>query len=330
MNRFFIHSLTAFFFLTAHAYAVTPAQPNISITAAVTPEAATVGDLLKYEITVTANGPDGRLIKPLLRLEEPGIFEVIDVSTVVEGEEIRKIIFTLAVFETGNHKLPFYSIDWVDSSGAPQSVSTKPVFVEIVSVLKPGQHEPENLDIKPVAQARPDWTGYVLPAAMLLAMLVVVAAAAWYLKKIAARKKNGAVKTATPVELALTRLKELENKNLPGSGRLKEYFTELSDTLRDYLYMEFSVDAPEKTTFELERDWPAIIGKQRGAVIALLAQCDSVKFAKYIPAADEAGDALEKARGFVIFSARLNAPVMEPAAEKVKENAAAGAISDKN
>ena len=324
MNRLLFHHLIVFFLLTTYAYA--QAFTGVSLTAAVTPEAATVGDLLKYEITVTANEEDSRLIKFPLSLKEPGIFEVIDVSRVLEGDTIRKIIFTLAVFETGRQKLPLYSIGWIDSSGAPQSVYTEPVFVEIISVLKPGRQEPELLDIRAVAEANPDWTGYVLPAAILLALLAVIAAAAWQMKKIAARRKKGPVKTATPVELALSRLTELEGKNLPRGntrGRLKEYFTEISDTLRGYLFMEFSVDAPEKTTVELARDWPAIIGRQRGEVIALLEQCDSVKFAKYLPAAAEASTALEKARGFVILSARLNAPVMEPACEKVAENVTA-------
>ena len=317
MNRLLVHSLIVFFLLAGQAFALA----EVSITAAVTPEAATVGDLLKYEITVTANGQDSRLIKPLLRLDEPGIFEVIDSKTVVEGDTILGIVFTLAVFETGRHKLPLYSIDWIDSSGAPQSVSTEPLFVEIISVLKTGRQGPELLDIRAVAEANPDWTGYVLPAAMLLALLAVVAAAAWQMKKIAARKSKGPVKTETPVELALSRLAELESKNLPSHGRLKEYFTEISDTLRGYLYMEFSVDAPEKTTVELARDWPEIIGEHRAEVIALLEQCDSVKFAKYLPTAVETGDVLEKARGFITFSARLNAPVLEPAGEKAAENA---------
>lgn len=319
MNRLLFHHLIAFFVLTTYALAFA----EVSITSAVTPDAATVGDLLKYEITVTANGQDSRALKFPLSLREPGIFEVIDSKTVVKGDAIRGIVFTLALFETGRHKLPLYSINWIDSSGAPQSVSTEPVFVEIVSVLKPDRQGPELLDIRAVAQATPDWTGYVLPAAMLLALLAVVAAAALYMKKVAAHRKKVSVKKETPVELALKRLTELENKKLPSHGKLKEFFTEISDTLRGYLYMEFSVDAPEKTTVELERDWPKIIGEQRGEVIALLEQCDAVKFAKYLPTAVETGDALEKARGFVILSARLNAPVMEPAGEKAAENATA-------
>ena len=315
MNRFFVHSLIVFFLLTAYAYA------EISVTAVVTPEAATVGDLLKYEITVTSDGQGSRLPEFPTSLKEPGIFEVIDVSTVIEDGSIRKIIFTLALFETGRHNLPLYSINWIDSSGSPQSVSTGPVFVEIVSVLKPDQQKPEELEIKPVAPARPDWTGYVLPAALLLALLAAIAVAAWQMKKIAARRKKGDVKKETPVELALRRLKELESKNLPAHGRLKDFFTELSDTLRGYLYMEFSVDAPEKTTVELATDWPEIISEQRGAVIALLDKCDAVKFAKYIPAADETDDALEKARGFVIRSAKLKEPVMKTADEAVTGNA---------
>ena len=289
------------FFITNAAYAGT------TVTASVNPVAATVGDRLTYEITVTAENETGEPVKPEPVLGDVAPFELLDAKAVAENELTHKLIFTLALFQTGNFQLPVYTLHWVDAEGKPHSISTEPLFVEILSVLKPGQKEPENLEIGPPAEAILDWREYVLPAAVTIVLVAILLAIIWWFKKRPKQKINVTEqKSVSPAETALRRLADLERKNLPQSGQLKKYFTELSDSLREYLEKEFSVDAMEKTTYELESELPHILEGQKERIIALLEMCDSVKFAKGAVEQKEAQRAINETRDIIITTSKIN------------------------
>ena len=300
MNRAFYSFFIFAFFIANTAYA------NTVVTASVRPGAATVGDRLTYEITVTTDKEAGAPVKPEAVLGDTAPFELLDAKTVTEGEGSYKLIFTLALFKTGRFQLPVYTLHWVDKDNNPHSLSTEPVFVEILSVLKPNRKEPVNLDIGPPAQARLDWRKYILPAAVAAALIALLAAAIWWFKKRPKQKiKVVEREIIAPAEAALRRLLELEKKNLPQSGQLKRYFTELSDSLREYLEKEFSIDALEKTTFELESELPKILKGQRERIISLLKMCDAVKFAKAAVPPEEAEKAIHETRDIIVAASRI-------------------------
>ncbi len=301
--RFFIFA----FFIAGTAHA------NNVVTATVNPTVATIGDRLTYEITVTTDRQTGSPpvtgapVKPEALLGDTAPFELLDAKTVTEGEGRYKLLFTLALFETGRFQLPVYTLHWVDRDNSPHSVSTEPVFVEIVSVLKPDRKEPVNIDIGPPAQAELDWREYVLPVAVAALLVAVLAAVVWWFKKRPEQKKKVVEKEiVTPAEAALRRLTELERKNLPQSGQSKRYFTELSDSLREYLEKEFSIDAMERTTFELESELPNTLEGQRPRIISLLKMCDAVKFAKAVLPPEEAERAINETRDIIAAASKIN------------------------
>ncbi|MDD2191417.1 MAG: hypothetical protein PHO12_02605 [Bacteroidales bacterium] len=86
--------------------------------------------------------------------------------------------------------------------------------------------------------------------------------------------------------IAINSLEELRRKRLYENGRIKEYFSEISDILRVYLDDRFSVSAIEMTTDDIFReiDEKAIINKDSFALLEyILKYADLVKFAKHIP-----------------------------------------------
>ncbi|GMT42243.1 MAG: hypothetical protein IEMM0002_0654 [bacterium] len=267
------------------------------LTASVTPNTATIGDRLEYEITIESD----ENVKPALRLDNPAPFEVLGVRTLESGgDNIQGIVFTLTVFKPGRRQLPVYKLLWLGADGKPKNSRTKPVFVEIRSVLKPGQTEPENLDIEPVADAKLDWTSYLLPAAMLSILTALAAAIFYYFnKKRKQRIEEKHARRLTPFEAAMERLERLDRENPYAAGNIKIHFSEISDTMRDYLKEEFVIDAPEKTTTELAKIFPASLDRQRGKLIPILELCDGVKFAKLIPPPEEAVKSLRDAGDFL-------------------------------
>ena len=276
------------------------ALAEVSVSAKAEPESATIGDRIKYAITV--RGDEGEKIDPVVRLLKPEPFEVVDVETSKEkspeGITVGVIIFTLVPFDTGKLKLPPYIYEWTNAAGEAKSLVTEDVFVDINSVLEEGGGEPGRDVISGEAEPTADWKGYIVPALSLVAIILSVL---YLLRRW--RKKRGDEanrKTIlTPYERAIKELEGIEREDLFSAGRVKAYFSSISDTVRRYIEDEFGTNAMELTTYELSRDFPVPVADFSDLVVRLLEICDSVKFAKALPEKGEARDALENAFRFV-------------------------------
>ena len=87
-----------------------------------------------------------------------------------------------------------------------------------------------------------------------------------------------------------------------GDGYLKLFYLRLSDIVRHYIEDRFGLRAPEQTTDEFLAalaDAPQIRGDHQQLLRRFLRQADMVKFAKFMPGADETGGAVEAARRFI-------------------------------
>ena len=85
----------------------------------------------------------------------------------------------------------------------------------------------------------------------------------------------------------------------------------LSDIVRSYLEGRFHLRAPEMTTEEFlqaaQRD-PQLAPPQRSLLGTFLSEADLVKFARYVPAADDSERAYRAAREFVQSTAPPEVP----------------------
>jgi hypothetical protein len=135
--------------------------------------------------------------------------------------------------------------------------------------------------------------------------IVVLAGLAWilfmYWKKYRLKfQKPPVVKTAW--EMAYERLADLERQNLFAQGKVKDYFSALSDITRRYIEDRFNVHAPEMTTEEFLNSVkanPFIADQQKEILKKFLVLSDMVKFAKYGPTAGEAKESFDLAKRFV-------------------------------
>ncbi len=133
--------------------------------------------------------------------------------------------------------------------------------------------------------------------------LLVVGAVAWgMLSRDGQPKEPAPAAPLLPWELALQRLKELEEKKYLASVKFHEYFFELSDILRHYIEDRYQIDAPERTTEEFlssVRNLEVLTGAQKNMLKNFLVECDKVKFAKHAPSMDDAHWAFGIARSFI-------------------------------
>jgi len=131
-----------------------------------------------------------------------------------------------------------------------------------------------------------------------LALIAAAAVALWLWKR---RKPEGfapAVAPPTPYEIAMRALAQLREENLP----VEEFYTRLSDIIRQYLEGRFHLRAPERTTeeflHEVSQDG-ALTQTHKDLLGAFLQESDLVKFARHQPAAADQQRAFGTAERFV-------------------------------
>jgi hypothetical protein len=132
-----------------------------------------------------------------------------------------------------------------------------------------------------------------------------------------------------PHEVALNALEALRLKKLWQAGRMKEYYTELTEILRVYLEERYLIKALESTTTEIIQSLKAgleIPAELLTRLNTMLVLADMVKFAKERPLPDENESVLANAMEF-IRSTIVVIPMKESdtSAEKAETN---GKMSD--
>lgn len=141
---------------------------------------------------------------------------------------------------------------------------------------------------------------FVLAALALLALLGFLIFVIYKKRKI--EKPKPGIPPKSAYEIACEALKELKMKDLPGLGRVKEYFYELSDTVRRYTESVFKIKSPEMTTEEFLlslKNSARLSGAHKSLLKEFLTLSDVVKFAKYGPGPEEIERSFEAARKFV-------------------------------
>jgi hypothetical protein len=112
--------------------------------------------------------------------------------------------------------------------------------------------------------------------------------------------------------VAVRELRRLREENPP----VEEFYTRLSDIVRQYLEGQMGLRAPERTTeeflFEVSRDHSLSTG-HRELLGAFLQEADLVKFARFQPRSEDKMRALDAAERFVQDTQPLAAEVLAPA-----------------
>ena len=190
----------------------------------------------------------------------------------------------LTLLRTGLQNLPVFYVRYRDgSNGAEDTLVSKPLPIEITSVLPPGQVEPRDVQgLEPLGGAR---TPPVVPA--ILAALVAFGFVLWR-----RRRPRPAAEVETPAEapaappdpyqVALARLAAVESAGWPARGAVDRHYDLVTEVLRRYLEEATGIAALERTTPELIRLLPAPLAAADGCRV-LLAEADLVKYARARP-----------------------------------------------
>ena len=272
--------------------------PSVSVS--VDRTEVTIGDPIRYTISVTA-AADIEVEIPLLG-EQIGDFTVLDFGELPPRDENGQVVtsrwFRLTTFETGQHLLPGPTIRY-RHHGERGRIDGNDVSITVVSLLAEAGQNPELRDIKPPEALPFDWRPYGLVAVAGLVLAGLGGGLFVYL-----RRPAPAVAPAAPPasQVALEALRRLHARGLIEKQQFETYYVSLSAIVREYLENGLNLRAPEMTTEEFlsaaarDRQLSAV---QQERLAEFLSQADLVKFARHRPGLEESEAAYRAARRFV-------------------------------
>ena len=160
-------------------------------------------------------------------------------------------------------------------------------------------------DIKDIEKAPIYWWGILRWILLALAVIGLFVGAyygvLWYRKHFLKKEEVIEPELLRPAdEVALEKLDEIKAQKIWKDGKVKEYQTELTDVVREYIGRRFDVQSTEKTSDETLRAMKPLIDKELFAKLSKMLQlADLVKFAKWHTTPDENEQALSTAYEFV-------------------------------
>ena len=271
-----------------------------------------VGEQTTLHVTVTTD-PNRRIVIPLPSDTLMTGVEVISVSdadsTVADGRLVIRRDILVTSFDSSLYLLPpFIAIDGADTIASNQvalKVSTVPVDVD----------NPEKFyDIKDVWKPPFVLADYYPWIFGVLTALFIICVIGYLVQRYRRHQSEVPVTPAEPelppYETAIRELDSIKDQKLWQQGLNKEYYTQVTDTLRRYISRRYGVNAMEKTSEEIlaiierETDESTVYDTLR----QVLRLSDYVKFAKLHPLPDENDESMRNAYLFVNQTKRTEAP----------------------
>lgn len=199
-----------------------------------------------------------------------------------------------------------YFIDAQPFVDGSDTLYSNPLSLKVVSIpVDTAQHA--IADIKPVYAPPFDWPLFWLIVLITLGV-VALAVIGFFVYRYVKRHAAPSAEVAEPQdlrpahEIALERLNVIKAEKLWQQNRAKEYHTQLTDVVRDYIARRFGICAVEQTSAEiLAGIQPELSGQKTvyADLKTLLTTSDLVKFAKYKPLVSEDEKSLALAYQFV-------------------------------
>lgn len=153
---------------------------------------------------------------------------------------------------------------------------------------------PQPADIKGQWTPKFVWQDYLLYIYILLGVIALMVGAYYLRRYLRSRKKAqgeapAEVYLQDPYQEAIQSIKALKQQELWEHNQIKEYYTQMTDILRRYLWRVYTIDTMDKTSSEILETFRTKIGKDRmySELSKILQTADLAKFAKYQPDSDD-------------------------------------------
>ena len=228
---------------------------------------------------------------------------IIDTTTLNDGRVQYNQYLTLTSFEDSLfyiEPLPFVSGD--------DTVWSESLMLNVVQPFELDSADMAITDIKGIYRAPIWWWGFLRWVLLALGVAGIGVGGYYlitYLQSRMGKREEDAV-AAEPLrpaeEVALEKLDIIREQKIWQTGQVKEYHTQLTDVVREYIDRRFEVSSAEQTSDETLRAMRPLLNDKKDLYEQLrkmLTLADLVKFAKWTTTPDENEMSLRSAYAFV-------------------------------
>ncbi len=270
-----------------------------------------IGDQIRWSTVLSIAEKDSVYVMPysqLLQSDTTGAKVEVVADFKIDTLSIRKGIkeleakMLLTSFDSGYYKLPMPLVVINPHNAAPDTLSFEMPFLA-VNTIQVDTTDFVPMDIK--GQINYPITFKEVIPWVLLGIGVILLAYLLY-RYIKYRRENRdffgrPIVQDPPHIVALRELDKIHSQKLWQSGKEKQFYTGVTDTLREYIEGRYGVSAMEKTSSEIMESLAdvEIEEKPRRELDELFRVADLVKFAKYVPSVGENEEVIPVAVRFV-------------------------------
>ncbi len=249
-----------------------------------------IGDQVGLELGI--NVPEGFLVSwPALSDTISSHVEIVNLQDIDTARKENTLILnrklTITSFDSGYFKIPSYTFHFHhEGDTVSYEARTKELYIDVYT---PAVDTTQAFKVIKAPIEEPYTFREALPWILLgLLVIAIILATVWFVRR---RKKKKPLFASKPkpqlpphVE-ALQRLEELKAAKIWQTGKIKEYYTQLTDIIRNYMERRYGFNAPEMTTDEIldEIRRLSINKEATDKLKSTLTLADLVKFAKAKP-----------------------------------------------
>lgn len=228
---------------------------------------------------------------------------IVDTTTLPDGRVQYNQYLTLTSFQDS-----LFYIEPLAFVTGDDTVWSESLMLNVVQPFEMDSTDMAITDIKGIYNA-PIWWWGILRWVLLALAIAGVGVGGYYLITYLRSRYSEAPATDVPMEplrpaeeVALEKLDAIREQKIWQSGQVKEYHTQLTDVVREYIARRFEVSSTEQTSDETLRAMRGLLSNKKELyedLRKMLTLADLVKFAKWTTTPDENELSLRSAYAFV-------------------------------
>lgn len=296
----------------AKAQGLSTGQAGVRVDAVLDSSKIRIGEQVKIDIYLNynANQKDFKIEWPSIGDTLTGKIEVISVSaidtTIPDKGNPSNILqhqqLVISAYDSGYFAIPGFK--FMLNNDTNNVLFTQTLLLEVHTVPTDSSYKKVK-DIKPIFNEVFNWKWYINYIYWGIGILLVILAIIFTTIYFNNKKKNKIIepeKPRIPAHItALAALEKIKETQEWKEGKAKEYYSAISDTIRQYIEERYNVNALESTTDEIMIAFrtQVVDPQSKEKLQQLLQLSDLVKFAKMTPIEVEHTFTLQNAFDFV-------------------------------
>lgn len=281
-------------------FVITSAYSQIQATAEINKNEIRIGDPIELKLKLSGFS-SAKLLWPSFKDTITSKIEIIQALKPDTFQNTIEQKLIISAYDSGQFVLP--SIKFRYAADTSKFAETNTLLITVHTVPT-DTSETSVKDIKPIFEEPFDIKWYMPLIIKSLIVLILLSLIIYLLYRYLKKKPQKVTEEKPklpPHIIALEKLEKIKQESIWKDGKIKEYYSSVADTIREYLEGRYQIQALEQTSFETFQAlrFKAIAPSSKEKIKYILELADLVKFAKFIPIESDHTHILQAAMDFV-------------------------------